>query len=250
MLIDTHCHIYQEYYEDIDKVIAEAKKNNVNILINIGCDNKSNEEILKLAQEHKNIYAVIGIHPENSRGYSAKDISLVEKKLNDKKVLAIGEIGLDYHYSKENIDEQKKLFINQLEIAQKQNIPVVIHSREASLDTINILKEYSLKGIIHSFSGSLESALEYIKLGYLIGINGVVTFKNCKLKDFLREIGLKNIVLETDSPYLSPEPYRGQKNTPANISIINIYIANILGLSEQDVAQQTTQNVLDLFDIK
>ena len=248
MLIDTHCHLYSEYYSDIDDIVNLAKKSNVNILINNGCDSKSNKEVIDLLDKYKNMYGAIGIHPEEVDNYSLDDIKFIEDNLNNKKVVAIGEIGLDYHYSKENKEKQIKLFELQLDIANKYKFPVIIHSRDATEDTINILRKYNIKGVIHSFSGSLETAKIYIKMGFLLGINGVVTFKNCNLKDILVNIGLNNIILETDSPYLTPVPYRGKQNNPSHILDIAKYISEIFNVSLEEVSKITTKNVLDLYN--
>lgn len=248
MLIDTHCHLYSEYYSDIDDIVNLAKKSDVNILINNGCDIKSNKEVIDLLDKYKNMYGAIGIHPEEVDNYSLNDIKFIEKNLNNKKVVAIGEIGLDYHYSKENKEKQIKLFELQLDIANKYKVPVIIHSRDATEDTINILRKYNIKGVIHSFSGSLETAKIYIKMGFLLGINGVVTFKNCNLKDILVNIGLNNIILETDSPYLTPVPYRGKQNNPSHILDIAKYISEIFNVSLEEVSKITTKNVLDLYN--
>lgn len=248
MLIDTHCHLYSEYYSDIDDIVNLAKKSNVNILINNGCDSKSNKEVIDLLDKYKNMYGAIGIHPEEVDNYSLDDIKFIEKNLNNKKIVAIGEIGLDYHYSKENKEKQIKLFELQLDIANKYKVPVIIHSRDATEDTINILRKYNIKGVIHSFSGSLETAKIYIKRGFLLGINGVVTFKNCNLKDILVNIGLNNIILETDSPYLTPVPYRGKQNNPSHILDIAKYISEIFNVSLEEVSKITTKNVLDLYN--
>ena len=248
MLIDTHCHLYSEYYSDIDDIVNLAKKSNVNILINNGCDSKSNKEVIDLLDKYKNMYGAIGIHPEEVDNYSLNDIKFIEDNLNNKKVVAIGEIGLDYHYSKENKEKQIKLFELQLDIANKYKVPVIIHSRDATEDTINILRKYNIKGVIHSFSGSLETAKIYIKRGFLLGINGVVTFKNCNLKDILVNIGLNNIILETDSPYLTPVPYRGKQNNPSHILDIAKYISEIFNVSLEEVSKITTKNVLDLYN--
>ena len=248
MLIDTHCHLYSEYYNNINEVLDLAKNSNVNILINNGCDSKSNKEVIDLLDKYKNMYGAIGIHPEEVENYSLDDIKFIEDNLNNKKVVAIGEIGLDYHYSKENKEKQIKLFELQLDMANKYNIPVIIHSRDATEDTINILKKYNIKGVIHSFSGSLETAKIYIKMGFLLGINGVVTFKNCNLKDILVNIGLNNIILETDSPYLTPVPYRGKQNNPSHILDIAKYISEIFNVSLEEVSKITTKNVLDLYN--
>ena len=247
MLIDTHCHLYKEYYGDIDNIIKLSKENNVMDYINNGCDAKSNIEVLKSVEKYPSVYGALGIHPEYFENYTLDDIKFIEDNLSNPKIVAIGEIGLDYHYSKENKDEQIKLLELQLELAEKYDIPVIIHSREATEDTINTLKKYKVKGVIHSFSGSLETARIYIKMGYLLGINGVITFKNCNLKDTLKEISIENIVLETDSPYLTPVPFRGKQNNPSHILDIAKFIGEIYDLSLEEVAKVTTDNVKKLY---
>ena len=243
MFTDTHCHIYKEYYENIEEVLKNAKKSNVNRMINNGCDKKSNEEVLELTKNYENIYGAIGIHPENIEEYKEEDLKWIEENLKQSKIIAIGEIGLDYHYTKENKTEQIKLLERQLKIAEQYHLPVIIHSREATEDTINTLKKYKVTGVIHSFSGSLETAKIYIKMGYLLGINGVITFKNSKLKDVIKEIPLESIVLETDSPYLTPEPFRGKKNEPARIKEIAEFICDLKGISLEDLATITNHNI-------
>ena len=247
MLIDTHCHLYKEYYGDIDNIIKLSKENNVMDYINNGCDAKSNIEVLKSVEKYPSVYGALGIHPEYFENYTLDDIKFIEDNLSNPKIVAIGEIGLDYHYSKENKDEQIKLLELQLELAEKYDIPVIIHSREATEDTINTLKKYNVKGVIHSFSGSLETARIYIKMGYLLGINGVITFKNCNLKDTLKEIPIENIVLETDSPYLTPVPFRGKQNNPSHILDIAKFIGEIYDLSLEEVTKVTTDNVKKLY---
>ena len=249
MFTDTHCHIYKEYYENIEEVLKNAKKSNVNRMINNGCDKKSNEEVLELTKNYENIYGAIGIHPENIEEYKEEDLKWIEENLKQSKIIAIGEIGLDYHYTKENKTEQIKLLERQLKIAEQYNLTVIIHSREATEDTINTLKKYKVTGVIHSFSGSLETAKIYIKMGYLLGINGVITFKNSKLKDVIKEIPLESIVLETDSPYLTPEPFRGKKNEPARIKEIAEFICDLKGISLEDLATITNHNIKRIFDI-
>ena len=249
MFTDTHCHIYKEYYENIDEILKNAQNNNVSRMINNGCDKKSNKEVLELTQKYENLYGAIGIHPENIEEYEKKDIEWIETNLKREKIIAIGEIGLDYHYTKENKEKQKELLETQLKLAEKYHLPVIIHSREATEDTINILKKYKTTGVIHSFSGSLETAKIYIKMGYLLGINGVITFKNSKLKEVIKEIPLENIVLETDSPYLTPEPFRGKKNEPARIHEIAEFICELKGISESEIATITNNNIKRIFDI-
>ena len=247
MFIDTHCHLFSSYYNDIDKVIKSAKFNLVTYYINNGSDYESNKEVLKLIDKYDSMYGALGIHPEEVEKYGLSDIEFIRSNLNHQKIVAIGEIGLDYHYTKDNKEKQIELLRNQLKIAEEYDLPVIIHSREATEDTINVLKDYSVKGVIHSFSGSLETARIYIKMGYLLGINGVVTFKNSKLKNVIKEVGLENIVLETDSPYLTPEPYRGKTNGPEHIFDIALYLAHLFNVSLEDVAKITNNNVRKMY---
>lgn len=248
MFCDTHCHLFQEYYEDIDEVIELAKENGVNRMIVAGCDGKSNEEVLTLL-DREEIFGAIGIHPEDVENYTDSDLKFIENNISNKKIIAIGEIGLDYHYGKETREAQIKLFELQLALAEKYNIPVVVHSREATLDTINSLKKYKVKGVIHSFSGSLETAKIYIEMGFLLGVNGVITFKNCNLKDVIKIIDLHNIVLETDSPYLTPVPFRGKKNDPSKVSNIANFLCELKSVSREALAKITNENMKRIFDI-
>ena len=248
MFTDSHCHLYSEYYDDIAKVINEASLNKVNRFINNGCDAKSNIEVINLTSEYPNMYGAIGIHPESVDTYQEEDIKFIEDNIANKKIIAIGEIGLDYYYTKENKDEQIKLLETQLKLAEKYNMPVIIHSRDATLDTLTTLKKYHVKGVIHSFSGSLETAREYIKMGYLIGINGVITFKNANIKDVIKELPLSSLVLETDSPYLTPEPYRGTQNSPAHILEIAKFVADLKNISLEELANITNQNLDNMFN--
>ena len=189
MFTDTHCHLYGEYYEDISSVIQKAEEVGISRFFVAGCNQKSNEEVLNVIHMYSNVYGCLGIHPEEIDTYQEEDLAFLENHLLDPKVIAIGEIGLDYHYTKEKKEEQKILFEKQLMLAQKYHLPVVIHSREATEDTITLLKKYpNVKGVIHSFSGSVETARIYIKMGYKLGINGVVTFKNSHLKDTVLEV--------------------------------------------------------------
>lgn len=249
MFTDTHCHLYKEYYNDLDVILKQAESNNVNRYIVAGCNQQSNEEVIKLINNYSNIYGTLGIHPEDVENYNEKDLYFIEKNLSNKKILAIGEIGLDYYYTKENKEEQIKLFERQLAIAEKYNKPVVIHSREATQDTIDTLKKYKVNGVIHSFSGSLDVAKIYIKMGFLIGVNGVITFKNSKVKDVIKELGLENIILETDSPYLTPHPYRGTQNSPKYILNIAEFIADLYSVDLEKLAKITNDNISRIFDI-
>lgn len=249
MFTDTHCHIYKEYYENIDEILKRALESNINRVINNGCNRESNKEVLALANTYNNMYVALGIHPESIDTYQKEDLTFIEENLSNPKVIAIGEIGLDYHYTKENKTLQIKLLESQLKIAETHNLPVIIHSREATEDTINTLKKYHVKGVIHSFSGSLETAKIYIKMGYLLGINGVITFKNSKLKEVIKELPLEHLVLETDSPYLTPEPFRGKPNEPARIKEIATFISELKGISLEELARITNENIMRIFDI-
>ena len=249
MFTDTHCHIYLEYYGSIPEVVHRALENGVNRFILAGASMRDNQEVLDLIQEYPSMYGTIGLHPEEADRYTEKDLLFLEQHLKDDKVIGIGEIGLDYHYTKENKKRQKELFRSQLKLASKYHLPVVVHSREATEDTICILKEFpDVRGVIHSFSGSLETANIYIKMGYKLGINGVVTFKNSHLKEILPEI-VSHIVLETDSPYLTPHPYRGTTNEPKYIALIADFICEELHISRSQLEKITNRNISTIFDI-
>ncbi len=247
MFTDSHCHLYQEYYSDIADIINKAMEKKVNRFINNGCDSKSNKEVLKLVAQFPQMYGALGIHPESVTEYNEDDLTFIANNLCHPKIIAIGEIGLDYHYTKENREEQIILFEKQLALAEKYNVPVIIHSRDATLDTLSILKKYNLKGVIHSFSGSLETAHEYIKMGYLLGINGVITFKNAKIKDVIKNLPLESLILETDSPYLTPEPYRGKQNNPSHILEIATFIAQLKDISLEELSIITNNNLGRIF---
>ena len=214
-MIDTHAHIYSEYYDNIDELVKYLKDNNVKYILNASSNYDNALEVIELSKKYKDyLLPVVGIHPEDVDNYNLEKI---EELIKDNKVYAVGEIGLDYHYSSENKDKQKELFKRQIEIAIKYNLPVVVHTRDSIQDTFDILKSYKVKGVLHCFSGSYEMAREFIKIGFKLGIGGVLTFKNSKLYEVIEKISLDDIVLETDSPYLSPEPYRGKKNNPYNV---------------------------------
>lgn len=249
MFSDTHCHIYKEYYEDIDEVIDTAIKNKIDRIINNATNRENMDEVLQLSKKYNGMYCAIGYQPEDIDVIMEEDLKYLESHLKDDKVIAIGEIGLDYHYTKENKKKQIYFFEKQLELAEKYSIPVIIHSRDATLDTIETLKKYKVKGVIHSFSGSLETAKEYIKQGFLLGINGVITFKNCKLSEVCKELSLEHIVLETDSPYLTPVPFRGKQNNPSHIVDIATYVCDLYNVSLETLATETNRNIKRIFDI-
>lgn len=253
-MIDTHCHLDDLNFDEINTVIENAAAVNVNILIISGCGVVENNRVVNVINKFDNIYGTIGIHPSNIDEIDPSYYSKFEELITNNKIVAIGEIGLDYHYENINKENQKIVFEKFLDIALKYNLPVVIHSRNAANDTYNILKQEkykNLKGVIHCFSYSLEMANLFIKLNYLIGIGGVVTFKNAvTLKKVVENISIDNIVLETDSPYLSPVPFRGKINEPKNIKIIAEEIANIKKMSLKEVDYITTNNATTIFNIK
>ena len=246
MLIDTHCHLSYEDYENLDEII----KNMDGIMIASGCNDKTNKEVLELVNKYDNVYGTLGIHPEDVDNINEGSFRFIEENINNPKIVAIGEIGLDYYWVSDNKEKQQDIFKRQLDIATKYNKPIVVHSREAIQDTYNILKQYKLKGSLHCFSSSLEMAKEFIKLGYKIGVGGTVTFKNSKkLQEIVKEIDLKNILLETDSPYLSPEPFRGKKNNPSNTYYVAQKISELKDIDIKEVLDITSSNAIQLFDL-
>ena len=246
-MIYTHAHILSEFYDDIDELIEELKSKNIIKVINCADSIETSKEVLNIYNKYEGyLLPAVGIHPENIDNSNLKTI---ENIIKEHKVFAIGEIGLDYHYNDENKDEQKEYFIKQLDLALKYDLPVIIHIREAMQECFDILKTRKNKGIIHCFSGSVEMAREYIKLGYKLGIGGVLTFKNSKLYEVIEKIDLKDIVLETDSPFLSPEPFRGKKNKPCNVLYVAKRIAEIKNISLEEVINTTTATAKQIFDI-
>lgn len=247
MLFDTHCHIYKEYYEDIDYIMNKIKQLGVSSIINNACNLSTCLEVIELSKKYNNMFYVLGLHPGEDLNEVDKVIELINNNLKDSNMIGIGEIGLDYHYGKENIELQKEVFKKQLDFAQKHNLPVIIHSREATQDIIDILKEYNLKGIIHCFNGSLEVAKEYIKMGYKLGVNGVVTFNNCKLINILKELSIEELVFETDSPYLTPVPNRGRKNDPSYVNDVVNFVSESLNISREELINSSYRNIKEIF---
>lgn len=249
-MIDTHCHLDKEDYEDLDIIISNMKEN---LMIASGYDYKTSKNAIELANKYKNIYCTIGIHPSEVKTTSIKTLELIKELAKNNKVVGIGEIGLDFHWDQDNKEQQKKYFINQINIAKECNLPIVIHSRDANNDTLEVLKNNlgDTKAILHCYSGSYELAKEFIKLGVKFGIGGVLTFKNSKkLIEVVEKLGLENFVLETDSPYLTPEPFRGKKNEPYNIYYVAQKIAEIKNIDFDTVIEITTKNALETFNIK
>ena len=250
MFTDTHCHISKEDYDDIEEVINNAKEAKVNRLIISGCEKRNIKESLEIANTHDNVYLALGYHPEEANEITDKDIEDIKELIrNNKKVVAVGEIGLDYHYGKENKDKQIKLFRTMIGIAKELNLPVVIHTRDAFQDTYDILKEEKVTGVIHCFSGNLENAKMYLSLGFALGIGGVITFKNTNLKETIKEVPIDRILLETDSPYLAPTPFRGEKNESKYIPLIAEEIAKNKDITIEELSEKTEENVHRVFGI-
>ena len=256
MYIDSHVHLdYSRFDLDRDNLIRTLKDNKVELVINIGADEDSSERSVELAHRYENIYAVVGVHPHSAKDLEGRDLSSIIKMLENDKVVAIGEIGLDYYYDNSPRDIQKKWFKEQINLALRLNKPVVIHSRDADKDTFDIIKsgveEGGLTGVMHCYSGSVELAKEYLKLGFYISLGGPVTFKNARVpKEVAKEVALDRLLIETDCPYLSPEPYRGKRNEPMFVSYVAEEIAKIKGISIEEVAEVTTKNAKKLFGIK
>ena len=250
MLIDTHCHILSSEYENLDEVIKLSFDNNLDKMIINGFDLDSSDEAVELSKKYDNIYSAVGIGPENVDNVTTNDIERIRELTRNKKVVAIGEIGLDYYWTKDTKEKQIFVFKEMLKIAKECNLPVIVHLRNATLDTYNLLKEYNVTGVMHCYSGSLDMAKEFIKLGFLIGVGGVVTFKNAKeIKNVVTNIDIKNMVLETDSPYLSPEPNRGKKNIPSNVYFVAEKIADLKGIGVDEVISITGKSACTKFDL-
>jgi len=247
-MIDTHCHLFKEYYEDIDEVIKHMGNN---IIIVSGTCDTDNKEVIDLCNKYSNVYGTIGIHPTEIKNMTDESFKIIEDNINNPKIVGIGEIGLDYYWKKDNKDIQKEVFIKQIELARKYNKCIVVHSRDALNDTYEIIKNYKdVKVDIHCFSSSLEMANNFIKLGCKLGIGGVLTFKNnVKLKEVIKNISLEHIMLETDSPYLTPEPNRGKRNEPYNVIYVASVIAEIKGISLEEVLKITSKNAISQFDL-
>lgn len=250
MFVDTHCHISYEDYDNIDELIMNIKNSKVEKIIVNGTDMKSNLFVLELVRKYDIVYGALGFHPTELDDFSYDYLDWLDKNIDNDKIVALGEIGLDYHYENTNKERQIDVLRRQLDIAVKHNKPIIFHCRDAIGDTYDILKKYNLKGTMHAYSGSLDMALKFIKLGYCLGVGGVVTFKNAKnIIEVIKNVDLKYIVLETDAPYLTPEPYRGKKNNSSYIPLIAEKVASIKGISSLDVASITSNVASELFDL-
>ncbi|MEG6585223.1 TatD family hydrolase [Dendrosporobacter sp. 1207_IL3150] len=253
MLFDSHAHIDDERFDaDRDEVIARALENGVTGIINIGACMASSERSIKLTERYDCVYAAVGNHPHDAKDVQDGDYDKLSEWLGMPKVVALGEIGLDYHYDLSPREQQQKIFIRQLDVARQMRMPVIIHDRESHADILKILKTEGkgLTGVLHCFSGSLEMAQEVLKMGFYISIAGPVTFKNAaKLPDIAAAVPLERLLLETDCPYLTPHPYRGQRNEPAYVRIVAERVAELRKMELENLAHATTDNVRRLFSI-
>lgn len=249
-IIDSHVHLNLQQFDSDREAVFKRIEENLDFVVNIGFDLESSEKSVEYADKYPFIYAVIGFHPDEIEGYSDEAEKRLEELAKNPKVLAIGEIGLDYHWMTRPKEEQFKIFRKQLELARRVNKPVVIHTREAMEDTINILNEYpDIKGILHCYPGSVESAKKMIDRFYL-GIGGVLTFKNAKkLVEVVKQIPIENLVIETDCPYMAPTPYRGQRNEPIYTEEVAKKIAELKNMSYEDVVRITNENTRKVFEM-
>ncbi len=250
MIIDTHMHIFDEKYQNPDDVVEEALKNDVKKMIAVGYDKKTSLQAIELANKYEFIYASVGLHPSEVLKEIDENLEWLEKCLNEPKVIAIGEIGLDYYWDKSFKEQQKMFFKKQIEIAKRNNLPIIVHCRDAIQDCFDILKDEKVSGVLHCYSGSYEMAKEFVKRGFYLGIGGVVTFKNAnEIKKVVKDIDLSFLLSETDSPYLTPVPFRGKINQPAYTKYVVMEIANIKGVSCEYVCSKIENNVKKLFKI-
>ena len=249
-MVDTHCHLYFEYYDNLDDIINKIKNSGVRAVIVNGCDMKTNKEVIKLVNKYDIVYGALGFHPTELDNFKYEDLRWLEEHINDDKIVAVGEIGLDYHYVDNNKEQQIDVFKRQLEIANRYNRPVIVHSRDCIQETYNILSESNCRGVIHCYSGSLEMARKFIKINFYLGIGGIITFKNVKnILEVIKNVDLEYIVLETDSPYLTPEPYRGRKNDSSYLMYVVDKISILKGIDKNVVNATIDGNVRKLFDI-
>lgn len=254
MLIDTHVHLNAEQYEeDLEEVIIRALEAGVEKMVVVGFDRKTITKAMELADRHPFIYAVVGWHPVDAIDCTEEDLLWIESLAAHPKVVGIGETGLDYHWDKSPKDVQQDLFRKQIRLAQKVDLPVIIHNRDATGDVVRILKEEEADktgGIMHCFGGSVETARECIDLNFMISLGGPLTFKNARMpKEVATEIPLDHLLIETDAPYLAPHPNRGKRNEPAWVVLVAEEIARLKNLSVEEVAARTTENALKVFKL-
>ena len=251
-LFDSHSHYNDEYFEDNrEDVIKMVYDSGVTKTVCIGYNVEQSKKAIEIANAHNFIYATCGISPNDSEDFNEEKLKELEEIAKNEKVVAIGEIGLDYYWVKDNKELQKEYFIKQIDIANRLNKPITIHTRDASIDTIEILKSHPVKkgGIFHCCPLNQELIKEGLKLGFYISFSGVITFKNAKPEECIKLVPLDKLLIETDSPYLSPEPFRGRKNDPSKVRYVAMKIAEIQGISLEEVARITYKNAMDVYEI-
>lgn len=251
MIFESHAHYDDEQFdEDREKLLESMDEGGVGTIVNVGASLESCESTLALTQKYPFVYAALGVHPDEVGALNEESFQWLREQCRKEKVVAVGEIGLDYYWDNEPREVQKKWFIRQLELARELDLPVIIHSRDAAADTMEIMKTHAqgLGGVIHCYSYSPELAREYVKMGFYIGVGGVVTFKNSKkLKETVEEIPITSILLETDCPYLAPDPNRGKRNSSLNLVFVAETIAKIKEMEYDDVVRQTEENARKMF---
>lgn len=254
MLFDTHAHLDDgRFDEDRKEVIAQCREVGVELILNAAADLQTSHKCIALAKEYDMIYASVGVHPHEAKSMDKSTIAELQDLAANPKVKAIGEIGLDYHYDFSPRDVQKQRFMEQIDLAKQLKLPIIVHDRESHGDIMDIFKKMNVKGmggVLHSFSGSVEMARECLKLGFYLSISGPVTFKNAvKTVEVVKEVPLDMLLIETDSPYLTPVPHRGKRNYPGYVRYVAEKLAEIKGISFEEVAQRTLENGRKLFDI-
>jgi TatD DNase family protein len=253
-IFDTHSHYDDSVFdEDREELLLGLREKGVGRLVNVGAEMGGCKKALALAEKYDFVYAALGVHPSEVETLTEEDMDWIRSHAGDEKVVAIGEIGLDYHWQEPLPEIQKKWFLRQIELAKEVKLPIIIHSREAAEDTMQIIKEtraFECGGVIHCYSYSPEMAKEYTKMGFYIGVGGVVTFKNAKkLVRTVREIPLERIVLETDCPYLSPEPHRGTRNDSSRLTYVVEKVAELKETTAEEVIRITTENAEKLYHL-
>lgn len=253
-MIDSHAHYDDEAFDrDRDELLSSVFESGIKKIINVGASMKSCRTTLALAEKYENIYAAIGVHPSDTADLKEEDMEWLAEKSRLSKVVAIGEIGLDYYWDEPDRETQKKWFKRQITLAKETKLPVIIHSRDSAADTISVMKECradTIPGVIHCYSYTKETAREFLDMGYYFGVGGVLTFKNAKkLKEAVTYIPMEKILLETDCPYLSPEPNRGKRNSSLNIPYVVQVMAQLKGMTEEEIIRITSENTKKLFNI-
>ena len=253
MLFDTHTHLDDPRFdEDRETLIDRLKTEGFSPVMAVAADKEGCENVVALAEQYDFIYAAVGFHPDAAQRMSEQDLSRIEALAASPRVKAIGEIGLDYHWPEDTDKPAQQLwFARQMELAEKSGLPVIIHSRDATADTLSILRDFpKVRGVLHCFSGSVETMREVLTLGYSIALGGVVTFKNARVaREVAAAVPLDRLLIETDCPYLAPEPYRGKRNDPSMVRLVAEKIADIRGIPTDEIAHITRENGLKLFNI-